>query len=171
MDLARQFRAVNDELTAFTRALSDDDWSTWCEREGRSVGQVIEHIAAGHLIIGGIVEAIAFAQPLPVAARRTDETGARFNARQAVRFSGHTRAQGLRALRRNGGVVERFIEALTDEELSRTIETPDGRLSTGQAIHLGLLGHMRGHFDAVRETIEPRATPGAGGRRPAAEVR
>ncbi len=154
LDLARRFRAANDELIASAETLTDDQWMSWCEREGRTVGQVIEHIAAGHLVIGGIVEAMACGLPLPVAARRTNETGARFNARQAAIFAGHSPEQGLRALRRNGRVVERFLAVLTDDQLARTIETIEGPLTTGDEIEGGLFRHLAGHFDAVRESLD-----------------
>jgi len=72
VELARRFHAANGDVIAFAQGLTDDDWTLHCEREGRSVGQVVEHIAAGHLIIGGIVEAMALGLPLPVAARRTE---------------------------------------------------------------------------------------------------
>jgi uncharacterized damage-inducible protein DinB len=151
--MARRFRAANDELVAFAECLTDEEWAACCEREGRTIGQVIEHIAAGHLIIGGIVEAMALGLDLPVAARRTAETGARFNARQAQKFAGHTRARGLRALRRNGEVVARFLASLTDEELARGIDTIEGPITTAQEIEGGLFTHLRSHFAAVRESL------------------
>jgi uncharacterized damage-inducible protein DinB len=153
LDMARRFRAANGELISFTQSLTDEQWTAFCEREGRTIGQVIEHVAAGHLIIGGIVEAMALGLDLPVAARRTAETGARFNARQAEEFAGHTRTRGLRALRRNGEVIARFLAALTDEELARSVETIEGPITTAQEIEGGLFGHLRSHFAAVKESL------------------
>jgi uncharacterized damage-inducible protein DinB len=141
-------------VIAFVQTLSDDEWRSACEPEGRTVGQVVEHVAAGHLVIGGIVEAMADGLPLPVAARRTAETGARFNAHQALGFREHSRQQGLRALRRNGRVVERFLETLTDDQLARTIGTVEGPITTEQEIEEGLLGHANPHFDAVRQSVD-----------------
>jgi hypothetical protein len=152
-DMARRFRAANDELITYTQSLTGEEWAVFCEREGRTVGQVIEHIAAGHLIIGGIVEAMALGLELPVAARRTAETGARFNARQAERFAGHTRAQGLRALRRNGERVARLLGTLTDAELARSIDTIEGPITTAQEIEGGLFGHLQSHFGTVTESV------------------
>jgi uncharacterized damage-inducible protein DinB len=153
IELARRFRVANEEVVAFTESLTEKEWAASCKREGRTIGQVIEHIAAGHLIIGGIVEAMAFGLELPVAARRTERTGTRYNARQAERFAGHSRAQGLRALRRNGEVVARFLETLTDEELARSVATVEGPVTTVQEIEGGLFGHLRSHFGAVGESL------------------
>lgn len=152
-ELARRFAAANEDLIAFVRELTLEEWLAPCEREGRSVGQVVEHIAAGHLIIRGIVEAMALGLPLPIASRRTEATGARFNARQAARYANHSPSDGLRSLRRNGGIVERFLAGLTDEQLDRATETIDGPLTTGDEIEHGLLVHLRRHFDEVRVAV------------------
>jgi uncharacterized damage-inducible protein DinB len=153
VELERRFAAANGDVIAFVQGLTDDDWCAPCEREGRSVGQVVEHIAAGHLIIGGIVEAMALGSPLPVAARRTQATGARYNARQAARFADRSRKDGLRSLRRNGGIVARFLASLTDEQLDRAIDTAEGPITTRDEIEHGLIGHALGHIEAVRETV------------------
>lgn len=153
LDLSRRFATANEAAIAFVQTLSDDEWRSPCIREGRTVGQVVEHIAAGHLVIGGIIEAMAFGRPLPVAARRTAQTGARFNARQAAGFAGHSRQQGLRALRRNGRVIERLLATLSDEQLARTTDTIEGPVTTEQEIEDGLFHHLGAHFEAVRESV------------------
>lgn len=153
VQLARRFAAANDDVIAFVGGLTDDEWRAPCEREGRSVGQVVEHVAAGHLIIGGIVEAMALGLPLPAASRRTKATGARYNARQAARFADHSPSDGLRSLRRNGGIVARFLASLTDEQLDRATDTIEGPLTTQDEIEHGLLGHLRRHFEEVRAAV------------------
>ena len=65
LDLSWRFRTANDEVIAFVQTMSDQEWQSPCEREGRTVGQVVEHIAAGHLVIGGIIEAMARGFRLP----------------------------------------------------------------------------------------------------------
>jgi hypothetical protein len=153
LELARRFTEANGEVIAFVEGLHEAAWSTPCEGGARTVGQVICHIAAGHLVIGGIAEAIAFELPLPVAARRTEVTGARYNARQAARFAGSTRRDALRALRRNGGIVARFVARLTEEELDRTIATGGSRVSAQREIEGALLGHLARHFAEVRDAL------------------
>ena len=152
-ELARRFAQANDDVIAFAQELTDDEWRAPCEREGRTVGQVVQHIAAGHLIIGGIVEAMALGTELPVAARRTEADGARYNARQAVRFANRSREDGIRLLRRNGATVRRLIASLTHEQLDRATDTVEGPITTADEIEGGLLGHLLRHFAAVKETV------------------
>jgi len=154
-NLARRFLDANDVLIEFVAGLSDEQWRAACPREGRTVGEVVLHIAAGHRIIGGITEAIAKGAPLPPAARRTVATGARFNARQTRLFAGRTRDDGLRLLRQNGRAGAAMIEHLTDDELDRTVSTVDGPLSAEAEIEGGVLGHLDRHLAAVREALSP----------------
>ena len=43
--------------------------------------------------------------------------------------------------------------SLTDDQLDRSIPTIEGPLTTAEEIVGGLLGHLRIHFEAVRETV------------------
>ena len=153
--MARRLLDANEALIEFVAGLSDEQWRAACPREGRTVGEVVLHVAAGHRIIGGITEAIAKGTPLPPAARRTVETGARFNARQTLSFAGRTRDDGLRLLRQNGRACAAMIEQLTDDELDRTVSTADGPLSAEAEIEGGLLGHLDRHLTAAREALSP----------------
>ena len=138
--LASEFRAENEALIALVADMHERDWSADCPDEGRSVGVVVGHIAQGHLIVGGIVRAIAAGRPLPVQARRTVEQGARFNARQARRLASATRDEALRVLRTNTDRMARIIGRLSDEDLAREAvgvpgltladEVPDENTST-----------------------------------------
>ena len=50
--LAGSFDRANAQVVSFVELLSNRQWRTWCEQEGRTVGVVVYHIAAGYLIIG-----------------------------------------------------------------------------------------------------------------------
>ena len=158
--LAAAFRAENEALLALVTAMDENDWTADCSQEGRSVGVVVGHIAGGHLIIGGIVRAIAAGRPLPVQAHRTVEQGAAVNARQARRLATKTRDDTLRTLRANTERMARFIDRLSDEDLRREIVGFPG-LTLADEIERGLIGHLQDHARAVRiALIEGRtATP------------
>ncbi len=149
--LASAFRADNEALIELVSGMDEREWARDCPGEGRSIGVVVQHIAEGHLIIGGIARAIAAGRPLPVQARRTAEQGAAFNARQARRLASGTRDDGLRLLRSNTERVARFIERLGDEDLRREAVGAD-------AIERGLIGHLRGHAHAVRLALTEGGT-------------
>ena len=155
--LASAFRADNEALIELVSGMDEREWARDCPGEGRSIGVVVQHIAEGHLIIGGIARAIAAGRPLPVQARRTAEQGAAFNERQARRLASGTRDDGLRILRSNTERVARFIERLGDEDLRREAVGVDG-LTLADAIERGLIGHLRGHAHAVRLALTEGGT-------------
>ena len=159
--LAAAFRAENEALIALVTGMDEHDWTADCSQEGRSVGVVVGHIAGGHLIIGGIVRAIAAGRPLPVQAHRTVEQGAAVNARQARRLATRTLDDTLRTLHANTERMARFIDRLSDEDLRREVGGFRG-LTLADEIERGLIGHLKGHAGAVRlALIEGRAsTPG-----------
>jgi hypothetical protein len=155
--LAATFRAKNEALIPLVTGMDEHDWMADCPTEGRSVGVVVGHIAEGHLIIGGIVRAIAAARSLPVQAYRTVEQGAAVNARQARRLATRTRDDTLHTLHANAERMARFIERLSDEDLRREIVGSPG-LTLADEIERGLIGHLTDHARAVRRAlIEGRA--------------
>jgi hypothetical protein len=147
--LATAFREENEALIALVTGVDENDWTSDCPSEGRSVGVVVGHIAEGHLITGEIVRAIAAGRPLPVQAHRTVEQGAIVNARQALRLATKTRDDTLRTLRANAERMDRFIERLSDEDLQREIVGFPG-LTLADEIERGLIGHLTVHAGAVR---------------------
>jgi hypothetical protein len=159
--LAAAFRAENEALIALVSGMDQHDWTADCPQEGRSVGVVVGHVAEGHLIIGGIVRAIAAGRPLPVQAHCTVEQGAAVNARQARRLATRTRKDTLRTLRANTERMAGFVDRLSDEDLRREIVGVPG-LTLANEIERGLIGHLQVHARAVRlALIAGRAsTPG-----------
>jgi hypothetical protein len=148
--LADSFEGANALLVSFVEGLSETQWQTWCEREGRTVGVVVYHIAAGYLLIGNAIHALANGLPLP---NQTDADS--FNARQAEGHAQCTLAEALDLLNRNGGSVAAMLRCLGDEQLARTTVSPRGRtLTIDDAVEHGLVTHLNGHFAAVRETLQ-----------------
>ena len=147
--LATSFERANAQVVSFVELLSDRQWRTWCEQEGRTVAVVVYHIAAGYLLIGNIIHALANGLPLPA---QTDADS--FNARQAEQHVNCTPAEALDLLRRNGGHVAGMLRGLSDEQLGRSAISPRGRtLTIEDAVERGLVAHLSGHFETVREAL------------------
>ncbi|MDQ6857671.1 MAG: DinB family protein [Chloroflexota bacterium] len=157
--LAVRFEQANAEVLDLVERLSEPDWLTWCEREGRSVGVVTYHIAAGHLIIGEQIQAIASGISFPTRGTGTPEDAATINARQAEENATCTRDETLSLLRHNGGRVAAMLRGLTDEQLRHTALVRDRPVSLRERIDGGLFGHLRSHLAALRETLDRRSKP------------
>src|SRR6266446_4235574 len=123
--LAASFERANIQLVSFVELLSDTQWWIWCEREGRTVGVVVYHIAAGYILIGNAIQALANGLPLPI---QTDAES--FNAQQAEEHAECTPAEALDLLDRNCSNVAGMLRGLSDEQLGRTAISPRGRTLT-----------------------------------------
>jgi hypothetical protein len=151
--LAATFERANAEVMLFVERLSEAEWRAWCEREGRAVGVVVYHIAAGHLIIGEQIEALAQGLPPPTHGITTAEDAARFNALQAEEHASCTRAEVLALLQRNGAQVAALLRALSDQQLAQTTVVRERTMTLQERIERSLLGHLHSHLAAVRETL------------------
>jgi hypothetical protein len=151
--LAEEFERVNGEVVAFVEGLSDQDWQTWCDREGRRVGVVVYHIAAGHLFIAEHIEAITRGAILPTPGPATDQDAAQANAEQAQEHACCTHAEALDLLGRNGAQVIAMLRGLTDEQLNATQVVLGEKIGLKERIERWLFGHATGHLAALRETV------------------
>jgi hypothetical protein len=98
-----------------------------------------------------MIQAVANGVPLP--APVADPDG--FVARQAQEHADCSRAEVLELLRQNGSQVAAMLRSLNDEQLQRTARSPRGRLLTiDDAVERGLVGHLRGHFQAILDTLD-----------------
>ena len=140
--LAARFEGANAEVVAFVERLGEAGWHAWCDRDGRPVGVVVYHIAAGHLIIGEQIEAIARGSPPPSRGIVSPEDVARFNAQQAEEHANCTRTEALDLLQRNGAQVAALLRGLTDEQLQQAATFRDRRMTLQERIERGLLGHL-----------------------------
>src|SRR5213082_1908886 len=93
--LPEQVERINARVTAFVERCSEADWRAPCRDEGRPVGVVAYHIAAGHRYTVAIVRAGATGQAPPPWIGMTREDGNRINARQATEHDDCTREEVL----------------------------------------------------------------------------
>ena len=96
-----------------------------------------------------MIDALANGIPLPA---QTDAES--FTARQAEEHANCTPAEAFDLLRRNGGHVAGMLRGLSDEQLERTAISPRGRkLTIEDAVEHGLVAHLSGHLETVREAL------------------
>jgi uncharacterized damage-inducible protein DinB len=151
--LAEQFIATNQAVIAAVEQCSESDWRARCAGEGRSVGVVAYHIAAGHQIALTIAQAGATGDGAPQWMHgMTEADGHQMNARQAEEHADCTAEEVVALLQRNGARVVDFIRGLSDEQLGRTVPFADDLLAEDLIRHL-LIGHAQGHLASIRTTL------------------
>jgi hypothetical protein len=104
-------------LAAFAQELSEKEWRTpVSERDGRSVGVIVHHVASMYPIEIDVARAVASGKAVTDV---TWEVVAELNAKHANDQAGVTKAAALELLRRNSPEAAAAVRAFTDEELDR----------------------------------------------------
>ena len=136
------------ELSGFIRECPEARWTKPTPRDGRSVGSLAYHCAAGNdVALGWICEMLA-GRPV----HETADTHNAANDAEAARAAQLTKADVLESLERTTARTAAFLRALTDEELQRTsLFGISGReVSVGRFV-ANFGRHILGHLEALQE--------------------
>ncbi|HZM91903.1 MAG TPA: DinB family protein [Vicinamibacterales bacterium] len=116
--LADRLIQGGDALAAFASGLSDAEWQTRLQKDGRKIGVVVHHVASVYPVEMELARAVASGHPV------TGLTPAdidQMNARHAVEHDNATREATLNLLRRNSADAAAAIRTLSDDELDRAV--------------------------------------------------
>jgi hypothetical protein len=117
-DLAVRFRAFNDELIAFVKSCSDEDWRKVCPGEQWPVGVVVRHIAAAHYGALGLAKMVVAGEKLP---ELTEGVIDHMNSKHAEKHRNCTRDEVLKILLENGTSDVDYVAGLHDTDLDRSV--------------------------------------------------
>jgi uncharacterized damage-inducible protein DinB len=152
-ELARRFEQVNDAMIATVESCSDEQWRKTCLGEQWSVGVTAHHVATAHGGIAGFVQALATGQPVPPLTSEMLDAG---NAEHARQFADCTREETVELLRSGGQAAASTVRGLSDEQLDNGTELPlmgGRRVSAGEIVETGLIGHPASHLESIRATL------------------
>jgi hypothetical protein len=145
--LAAQFEATTQDAIEAAQSCTDAMWRKPVPNDGRTVGVVTHHMAAGDVPIGSLVELMANGRPLPPVTPEMINQG---NATHAQQFANVTQDEAIAALRENGTNAAKMLRGLTDEQLDRSSDFLGTQWTTERAIQQILIGHIAGHTEAIR---------------------
>jgi len=118
--LAERFQRATEDVVAFVGGLSDAQWRAVDAAEGRSIGAMVHHLAAGDRLARSVLETLAQgADRPPHQTEVATEDRERLQAQEAAEFAHLSRAETIEMLRRQGVEVARTIGGLADAELER----------------------------------------------------
>lgn len=115
--LARRIEEGAENLAAFAEGLSEAEWNRAVPeggKDGRTVGQVVHHVALVYPIEVELARIIAGGK---VVTDVTWEVVAELNAKNAREHAKVTKAEALDLLRRNGREAAAAVSTFTDDEL------------------------------------------------------
>ncbi len=117
--LARRIEEGADNLAHFAEGLSESEWHREVPeggKDGRTVGQVVHHVALVYPIEIELARAVAGGKAVPDV---TWEAVAELNAKNAREHADVTKAEALELLHRNSREAAAAVRAFTDDELDR----------------------------------------------------
>lgn len=115
--LAQRIEEGADNLASFAEGLSESEWHRAVPeggKDGRTVGQVVHHVAIVYPIEIELARTIASGKSVTDV---TWEVVAELNAKNAREHAKVTKAEALELLRRNSREAAAAVRAFTDDEL------------------------------------------------------
>jgi hypothetical protein len=144
-------------LAKFAEGLSEKDWSTpVSERDRRTVGTIVHHVASMYPIEVDVARVIAGGKAVTEV---TWEAVADLNAGHAEKNGGATKAEAVALLRQNSREAAAAVRAFSDEELDRAapFSLSFGAPMTAQfVIEDHALRHSWHHLARIRTALGKR---------------
>jgi hypothetical protein len=154
--LASRIEEGSAGLAAYVEGVSEAEWNTPTSRtDGRTVGQVVHHVALLYPIEVELARAIAGGNAVTDV---TWEGVASLNARHAREHARVTKAEALALLRKNSAEAADVVRTFTDEQLDRAapFALSYGAPVTAQfVIEDHALRHSWHHLARIRAAVEP----------------
>ena len=150
--LAAQFAAVNDEISALIMGCTEEQWRQPCVDEAREVGVVAHHAATVQQEFTRIVATLATGETYTPGASMGEVD--QFNAQQAQENAAVGKVETLDILHRSAATIAQHLRGFDDTQLERIAGTfGDHDLTVGQVIEMVVIGHAGVHRDSIRATI------------------
>lgn len=115
-ELATRLLDGADALARFARTLTERQWRTVAQPDGRTVGIIVHHVAHVYPVEIELAQVVANGGSI---AGVTMADVHQMNARHAKEFAHVTRDEALTLLARNAGAAAAAIRALSDEQLAQ----------------------------------------------------
>ena len=137
-DLAQRLNTFNDQVVAYVKNCSDEDWHKECTWEEWTVGVTARHIGSGHYRVIGLAKMIINGEKLrDLTAEQVNESG----NQHARKHADCTREEVLDVLQKNGTSLVDFVTGLDETELDSKghLSLAGGEITTQQFLQYVIL--------------------------------
>lgn len=148
-DLANEFDALMANVIALAVGCSQEDWTTICTSEQRSVGVMFDHIAEGNADVVRWVQDFLSGRPVEL----TRETVTQRNADHAHRAAARPREETIADLKAGSARTSEFIRSLTDEQLTLTQQFAWAGTQNVAWVAGAAIRHPTGHLKSIKEAL------------------
>jgi hypothetical protein len=152
--LAQRIEQGAELLATFADGLSDAQWRTAVQPDGRQVGVIIHHVANMYPIEIHIAKEIAAGNPVVGV---TWDGVADINAKHAQEHAAVSKREAVDLLRRNSRDAAEAVRSFTDEQLDRAAPVSlnaDAPLTTQFLIEDHALRHSWHHLAKIRSALK-----------------
>jgi DinB family protein len=148
-DLADEYDATMAELIAFAKSCTDEEWSTICPQEERTVGVLFDHVATGNPQVVAWIEEFLSDKPVEI----SPEILSARNAEHARKVASRPRNETIGDLDSSTPRTSAAIRALTDEQMRRTQEFGWAGRREVSWVASAAVRHPRGHLKSIRDSL------------------
>jgi uncharacterized damage-inducible protein DinB len=150
--LANLIQAFNEAVLAFVDRCPEKAWHQTCKDEDWTVGVVARHVAAGHLQVTNLAQAMLQGEPLPPLTMDQVIEQGNTHARQ---HADCTREEVQTLLAENGDAAVAFVANLRDEDLDCKghLDLVGGDVSVEQLLNLVIIQSGGQHLSSMQATI------------------
>ena len=147
--LAEDYDAALEAVIDFAGTCSEDDWQTVSANDLRTVGVVMDHLAAGNEEVIEWIRDFLGGRSIKISPQLIDER----NARHVGEALGRPRVETLERLRRTTVLTSHLLHGLSNQQLNVThdfgwLGAQDVAFLVRQAI-----GHPQRHLQNIREAL------------------
>jgi len=118
IELAQRLEQGAKKLEAFAQGLTESQWRTVVQPDGRRVGVIIHHVASMYPIEVHVATEVALGHPIE---GLTWGVVAEMNAKHASEHEAVDKQDTLELLRANSQAAQEIVRAFTDEQLDRAV--------------------------------------------------
>ena len=114
--LAARLELGANALAKFAEALTDAEWRVCVQKDGRTIGVIVHHVAGSYPLEIRLAQMVADGEPVEGV---TWDAIDQMNAEHANRHAGVTKEEALTLLRRNSAAAAAAIRSLDDADLDQ----------------------------------------------------
>jgi len=151
--LAVRLEAGATALSCFAATLTEAEWQTPLQKDGRKIGVVVHHVASVYPVEIKLASLLAAGQPINSV---TWDAINSMNRDHAKDHDGVTKQETLALLAENSAAAAKAIRAFTDEELDRAAPVSlnsDAPLTCQFILEDHAVRHSYHHLARIRATL------------------
>lgn len=149
--LAKGLEEATDDLIETAKGLTDQEWETQCEEDGRTAGEIVNHMFDVYTVAEEFLRSVTEGTPYqPIDYQTIDER----NAAKAEASRAFSRQELTSKVVAQSSLVLGLVRSLDDSMFEQTFEFFIGsQFDLDTAAQVLLTGHTATHLASIKEAL------------------